>query len=117
MLLVASRTPYFKYVFPLGDFFRVPLVVHVDLSVLVWFLALAGVLWSINSAERLINTGWSALAFAAVGTILMCAAPFAGGGNPVMSNYVPVLDDPLFLAGLTTFCAGFLLLVVQPRRR
>jgi len=113
VLLVASRTPYFKDVFPLVDFFRVALVVHVDLSVLVWFLALAGVLWSINSAERLINTGWSALAFAALGTLLMCVAPFVGGGNPIMSNYVPVLDDPLFLAGLTTFCAGFLLLVVR----
>jgi hypothetical protein len=30
-----------------------------------------------------------------------------------MSNYVPVLDDPLFLTGLTTFSAGFLLLVVR----
>jgi hypothetical protein len=113
VLLVAARAPYFKDVFPLVDFFRVALVVHVDLSVLVWFLALAGVLWSINSAERLIYTGWSALAFATVGTALMCAAPFVGSGNPVMSNYVPVLDDPLFLAGLTTFGAGFLLLVVR----
>jgi len=113
VLLVAARAPYFKDVFPLVDFFRVALVVHVDLSVLVWFLALGGVLWSLNSAERLINTGWSALAFAAVGTLLMCIAPFVGRGNPIMSNYVPVLDDPLFLAGLTTFGAGFLLLVVR----
>lgn len=113
VLLVVARAPYFKDVFPLVDFFRVALVVHVDLSVLVWFLALGGVLWSINSAERLINTGWSALAFATVGTLLMCIAPFFGRGNPIMSNYVPVLDDPLFLAGLTTFSAGFLLLVVR----
>jgi len=35
VLLVAARTPYFKDVFPLVDFFRVALVVHVDLSVLV----------------------------------------------------------------------------------
>ena len=92
VLLVLSRTPYFKDWFPLVDFFRIALVVHVDLSVLVWFLALAGTLWSINSAERLINTGWSALAFATAGTLLMCAAPFVGGGNPLMSNYVPVLE-------------------------
>jgi cytochrome c oxidase subunit 1 len=113
VLLVLSRVPYFKDWVPLVDFFRVALVVHVDLSVLVWFLALGGVMWSVNSDGRMLNTGWSALAFAAVGTLLMCAAPFIGRGNPVMSNYVPVLDDPMFLAGLTTFGAGFLLLVVR----
>jgi cytochrome c oxidase subunit 1 len=113
VLLVASRAPYAKDWFPLVDFFRVALVVHVDLSVLVWFLALAGVLWSVNSAERLVTAGWAALALASVGAALMCIAPFAGRGNPIMSNYVPVLDDPFFLAGLTTFGAGFLLLVAR----
>ena len=34
ILLVVSRAPYLKDVFPLVDFFRVALVVHVDLSVL-----------------------------------------------------------------------------------
>ena len=33
----------------MADFFRVALVVHVDLSVLVWFVAMAGMLWSLNS--------------------------------------------------------------------
>ena len=32
----------------MGDFFRVALVVPVDLSVLVWFVASAGMLWSIG---------------------------------------------------------------------
>lgn len=113
VLLVLSRAPFFKDWFPLVDFFRVALVVHVDLSVLVWFLALGGVLWSLNSLPRLINAGWFALALAAAGMVLMCVAPFAGGGNPVMSNYVPVLDDPLFLGGLTTFGAGFVVLVAR----
>lgn len=113
VLLVLARTPYFKDAFAVADFFRVALVVHVDLSVLVWFLALGGVLWSINSADRLINTGWSALALATVGTLLICAAPFFGRGNPIMSNYVPVLDAPIFLAGLTVFGAGFFVLVVR----
>ena len=46
ILLVLSRTPYLQNVFPVADFFHVALVVHVDLSVLVWFLAFAGVVWS-----------------------------------------------------------------------
>src|SRR3989338_10157216 len=44
ILLVLSRTPYVQDVFPWVDFFHTALVVHVDLSVLLWFLAFAGVL-------------------------------------------------------------------------
>lgn len=52
VLLVLSRTPGIKDVFPLVDFFRVALVVHVDLSVLVWFTAIAGMLWSLAAERR-----------------------------------------------------------------
>jgi hypothetical protein len=107
VLLVAARAPFLAPLFPVADFFRVALVVHVDLSVLGWFVAFAGALWTVNGAPRLAALAWSALAFAAVGTVLMCAAPFAGGGRPIMSNYVPVLDSPLFLAGLVVFGVGF----------
>ena len=44
LLLVLSRTPGVAKVLPVADFFHVALVAHVDLSVLVWFLAFAGVL-------------------------------------------------------------------------
>jgi hypothetical protein len=113
ILLVAARTPYFQHLFPYTDFFRVALIVHVDLSVLVWFLALGGVLWSINSTQRLVGLGWAALVLAAAGTAQMVIAPFTGFGLPVMSNYVPVLDSPSFLGGLAVFGAGFLLLTVR----
>jgi hypothetical protein len=113
VLLVAARTPYFQHWFPLSDFFRVALVVHVDFSVLVWFLALGGVLWSLNSTPRLTGTGWVALGLAAAGTALMGIAPFVSFGVPIMSNYVPVLDEPWFLAGLAVFGAGFLVLALR----
>ena len=48
VLLVLARTPGINAWLPAGDFFRVALVVHVDLSVLVWFVAIAGLLWSLN---------------------------------------------------------------------
>jgi hypothetical protein len=38
VLLVLARTPYVQNFFPWVDFFHTALVVHVDLSVLVWFL-------------------------------------------------------------------------------
>ena len=113
VLLVLARTPLLQELFPTADFFRVALVVHVDLSVLVWFLALGGVLWTINSTARLAALGWSALALGTAGTVLMSIAPFVGKGAPIMSNYVPVLDDPWFLGGLVVFAGGFALLTLR----
>ena len=46
MLLVLSRTPGIQDIFPLKEFFRAALVVHVDLSVAIWFMAFAVVIWS-----------------------------------------------------------------------
>jgi hypothetical protein len=85
----------------------------VDLSVLVWFLAFAGLLWSLNSTRRWLVLGWVALLFATAGTVVIAAAPFFGTGRPIMSNYIPVLQDPLFLTGLLILAAGFALLVLR----
>jgi hypothetical protein len=106
LLLVLSRTPGLKALFPVADFFRVALVVHVDLSVLVWFVAFAGVFLSLAGSRVWLTAGWSALAVSAVGTILMSAAPFLDAAQPVMANYIPVLDGPIFLGGLLLFAAG-----------
>jgi hypothetical protein len=113
VLLVLARAPYTKDAFPLVDFFYVALVVHVDLSVLVWFAAFAGVFWSLNSTPRLALAGWLALALATAGAAVMSLAPFVGRGAPIMANYVPVLDEPVFLSGLLIFTAGCVLLVVR----
>jgi hypothetical protein len=113
VLLVLARTPGLQQMFPVADFFRVALVVHVDLSVLVWFAAFAGILWTLNSRPRFAALAVAALVLAAIGAIVMAAAPFLGQGRPIMSNYVPVLDDGVFLCGLTLFGAGFALLIVR----
>jgi cytochrome c oxidase subunit I len=113
LLLVASRTPSVQNVFPLVDFFRVALVVHVDLSVLVWFAAFAGVFWSLNCTPDWLRLGWIALVVAAAGAAVMIVSAFVGQPVPVMSNYVPVLESRLFLAGLIVFAAGVALLTVR----
>ena len=58
LLLVLARTPGLKEIFPVANLFQVALVAHVDLSVLVWFLAFAGVLWSLACDGRAIALGW-----------------------------------------------------------
>ncbi|HHH44761.1 MAG TPA: cytochrome C oxidase subunit I [Gammaproteobacteria bacterium] len=113
LLLVLSRTPYIQDIIPWIDFFRTALVVHVDLSVLVWFLAFGGVLWSLNSTPRFMLLGWSALLFAGLGAALMVVVPFLGPGNPLMSNYIPVLQTPLFMVALLGFGFGISLLVLR----
>jgi hypothetical protein len=113
ILLVLSRAPYVKDVFPLVDFFHVALVVHVDLSALVWFAAFAGVFWSVNSTPRFADAGWVALGLAVGGTVVMSLAPFVSRGTPIMANYIPVLDEPVFLGGLAIFAAGCVVLVLR----
>jgi cytochrome c oxidase subunit I len=112
VLLVLSRTPGLARLFPVADFFRVALVAHVDLSVLVWFLSFAGAIWSLNSTTRALPLAWTAIGCAALGTLGIAVSPFAGG-TPIMANYVPVIESPVFLAGLVLFAAGMGLLVLR----
>ena len=106
LLLVLARTPGVQRLLPGTDFFRVALVVHVDLSVLVWFLAFAAMLWSLSGSQRALAAGWAGLALAGAGVAAMCAAPFVQRAAPVMANYVPVLDGPVFIGGLALFALG-----------
>src|SRR5690606_3336359 len=111
MLLVASRTPFVNQWLPSADFFRIALVLHVDLSVLVWFVAMAGLLWSLYGAWRMQWKAWSGLWVTAGGTLVMALAPFLDPGEAIMANYIPVLDSTLFLVGLVMFGCGAALLV------
>lgn len=106
VLLVLARTPGLNQWLPVADFFRVALVVHVDLSVLVWFAAMAGMLWSLNTTERWQGWSWVALGACGAGTLLMMLGAFVDPGRAIMANYIPVLHGPLFLAGLVVFALG-----------
>jgi hypothetical protein len=107
VLLVAARTPGIAAWLPGIDFFRVALVVHVDLSVLVWFAACAGMLWSIAGTERWLGIAWIGWGLALIGSMTLAVAPFVDSGAAVMANYVPVLDSTTFMAGLVIFGSGF----------
>lgn len=117
VLLVLARTPGINAWLPSGDFFRVALVVHVDLSVLVWFVAIAGLLWSLNQRAARSRTAngfaWAALALAALGALGMVLAAFFDPGKPVMANYIPMLDSGGFRVAVGVFGVGALMLVLQ----
>jgi hypothetical protein len=113
ILLVLSRTPGLSGLFPVADFFRVALVAHVDLSVLVWFLAMAGMVWTLDSTPRALGIGALGFRLGALGTAGIALAPFLGDGRPVMSNYLPVLRDAWFLGGLVLLAASITLVVLR----
>lgn len=113
VLLVLARTPGINAVLPGVDFFRTALVVHVDLSVLVWFVATTGLLWNLDAGRRGVAVGWAALVMTATGTALLVLAPFVDPGIPVMANYIPIIESRLFLAGLALFGLGGATLVAR----
>lgn len=113
LLLVVSRTPYIQDVIPWIGFFHSALVVHVDLSVLVWSLAFGGILWSLNQRPGKPWLAWPALVLATLGAAIITVSPFVRDAQPLMSNYIPVLQHPVFFTGLLVFAAGFTLLIIN----
>lgn len=112
VLLVLARTPMIGELIPFTDFFHTALVIHVNLSSLVWILSFASVLWSLNS--RTILPWFAGVVFVVVlvGTLVITVSPFTGSAHALMSNYIPVLDDTLFLTGLVIFGVGIGLQVI-----
>jgi len=108
ILLVLARTPGVSEWIPFIDFFHVALVVHVTLSVLIWLLSMSAAMWSLATARDAPLWDKSSYLLAVAGTAAIVVAPFIGSANPQMSNYIPVLQQPMFLCGLVLFMAGIL---------
>lgn len=109
LLLVLSRTPFVKEQIPGVDFFHIALVVHVDLSVLIWFLSFSACLWRLSTVQLDPMVHRIAYILCLSGTGLVVLSPFLGADRPILNNYVPVLSHPLFLFGLMLFGLGILI--------
>lgn len=113
VLLALSRTPVIQHLIDNPALFRVALVVHVDLSAVIWFFACAGALWSLLIPGPRNRWDTAALAAMALGTLMITAAPFMGVAKPLMNNYVPVLRHPWFFAGLAIAAGGLAVQAVR----
>ncbi|HEY6898965.1 MAG TPA: hypothetical protein VI279_17025, partial [Rhodocyclaceae bacterium] len=102
VVLVVARTPFLGQG---AELFRTALVLHVDLAVQVWFLAMAAGIWSLT-AQKSGVLRWIAFALAAAGTVALLAAALPGDATPLLTNYIPLLDHPLFYAGLCLLLGG-----------
>jgi len=120
LVLVVARTPQLAALPMFADMFHKALVVHVDLSVLVWFLAMACMLWSLFSApsrQGLPYIEHAALICFALATLAIAASAFDPRGQALMSNYIPVITSPVFFMGLGLLLCGVgLMLISLPLR-
>jgi len=112
ILLVLSRVPQAEHFIPWLDFFHTSIVIHVDMSVLIWFLAYSCLLWTLSSKHTGHAFSWLPLIIAIAGTVIIGSSPFLGAADPLMNNYVPVLRHPLFYTGLGLFGIGIVLQVI-----
>lgn len=103
ILLVLARSPGVSAVLPGRDFFHVALVVHVNLSVLIWLLSMTAALWHVMGKPLSSALSQAAFWMALLGAVVVGIAPFIGGGEPIMNNYVPMLDSPVFALGIALF--------------
>ncbi|ASI47962.1 cytochrome C oxidase subunit I [Anaplasma ovis str. Haibei] len=109
ILVVFLRMPFLKSVIVDADrVFGLSLVLHVDLSVIVWLCSMSSALISmtVHHKPRYLGHCWMV---AAVGTAFMVLSALLGDAVPVKSNYVPVIDHWFFFIGLGLFCCGVLL--------
>ncbi len=116
LALVVARVPPFAQWVTSPEVFKRALVVHVDLSIVVWFYAFTAGLFSLLPVRKGGGRVAAVGPFVALGGIaLMVATLFVPGVQPVLSNYVPALDHPAFLAGVGAFFLGVALTFADPR--
>ena len=107
LMLVVGRLPFLGWLFTDPLFFKRALVVHVDLAIVVWFQAGTLAFLGLALGPRL-HRGLTAaaLALAASGVVGLLVGAVMPGAQPVLSNYVPVIDHPVFFGGLICWFAG-----------
>lgn len=120
LILALARTPGAEAWMPWAEqsAFRKVLVSHVVFAFVLWFWAMLGALAVASRGNG--RVGLAGLALAVVGAAMILATALLGRGEPALSNYIPVLLDPVFMAGLGLFALGVLLpaghLLIHPPR-
>lgn len=107
IIIVLGRAPIISDIISDPLFAKRGLVVHVDLALLIWLYAFICGLFVLvpttRNGNRLLPLGY---ATAATGVGMLVCSIFVPSAKPVLSNYIPVLDHPLFIGGLIFFAIG-----------
>mgnify|MGYP000659149255 CR=1 FL=1 len=116
LTLVVGRAPMLSNNPEIQRIFKDALVVHVDLSVLVWFLSIACFFWSAASAgvrSVIPYVEEAALICFALAIFCMMISPFMPNAQALMSNYIPMISSPIFMLALGFLLCGVGLMVAK----
>ena len=117
LLLAVSRLPGIESTFPWPvAFFQKGLVVHVVFSFVVWFLAVFAAMATVTAH----GDGWGGTlppVLAMIAFVLLFEPALRDAGEPSLNNYVPVIVDPSYYAGLAVLAVAAVMAAVGPWRR
>jgi len=111
--LALARAPGAEnwFPWPWASFFHTALVTHVVMFFIVWLLAMLGGLAAlVRPGGMLSRTG---LLLAGGGTVLLLLSALLHLGEPLLIDYVPLLNHPVFYSGLVLLAAGVALPVLH----
>ena len=117
-MVAMTRTPAVKML-PSARLFHVILVGHVTFALTIWLLAFISAVWVYVTVRanqgRLfsLRLGWSGLVISILGSFILLVSIIIGQGEALMTDYVPLLDVPMFHTGFATFLVGIVVTVVN----
>ncbi len=109
LVVVAGRMPPFDRLVTDPLFFKRGLVVHVNLALVAWFYSfVAALLFLLPGRSAPSRFSRHAVHISALGIAMMLLAAAMPGSQPILSNYIPVIDHWLFGIGQVLFAVGVL---------
>lgn len=116
LTLLVGRLPILATLELDAAFFKRGLVVHVVLALVVWLAAfLAAMHYALGARAQSRLTERLAAAATGVGIVTMTGSAFMTRGQPILANYVPVIDHPVFLGGLALVLFGVAVSLLDAR--
>ena len=109
LIVVIGRMPPFDRWITDPLLFRRALVVHVNLALVTWFYSFVAALLFLLPGSR--KPSWVAQHsphISALGVAMLLLAAGLPGAEPVLSNYIPMIDHWLFGTGQILFAVGVL---------
>jgi cytochrome c oxidase subunit I len=113
LVLIVSRVPGMTRFLDAPLVAKKSLVVHVNLVLTCWFFAFLVALFSMIPGRR---SSTAPIALAVLGIVLFAVSGLIPGAEPILCNYVPVLDHPMFLVGMSIFTVSVALALADPTR-
>ena len=110
IFVILLRLPISKsFILNVNKIFDISLVIHVNLSVLVWVCSIISIISSLIISNNKYSKCFTYICyFAFFGTSLMVLSVFFPNAEPIKNNYIPIINNQCFLLGLWIFIASIL---------